>query len=49
MSDIEEENSLSHVCIQMVDAKSLVLEYSTRAVCIVILWRLWWSSVCVIP
>ena len=36
MSDIEEDNSLSHSCIYMVDAKSLVLEYSTRTVFIVV-------------
>ena len=33
---IGEENSLSHLCIYMVDAKSLVLEYNTRAMCVVV-------------
>ena len=36
MGDVEEENYLSHFCIYMVDAISLVIEYSTRAVCIVV-------------
>ena len=32
---IEEDDSLSHLCIYMVDAKSLILEYNTRTVFIV--------------
>ena len=31
-----EENSLSHLCIHFVDAKSLVLESRTRVICIVV-------------
>ena len=40
MNYIEEENSLSQLCIHVGDAISLVLEYNTRAVCIVVDWRL---------
>ena len=35
MKYFEEENSLRQFCIDVVDAKSYVLEYSTRAMCIV--------------
>ena len=36
MNYVVEENSLSHLCIYMVDAKSRVVECSTRAVCIAV-------------
>ena len=47
LSDIDEENSLCQFCLCIVDAISLVLECNTRAVCVVVWWRLWLSSVCV--
>ena len=36
MRYIERENSLCHLCIYIGDAKSLVLEYNTRAMFIVV-------------
>ena len=36
MSSIKEENSLSNLCIYLIDAKSQVWECNTCAMCIVV-------------